>query len=133
MEKEIPRDLYVFGERQYISLIVQNLLENAWKYNRPEGVLRVTARKVNGEIVLMIGNTGRTIPVLEHQRVFERFHRDGAGSSVAGHGVGLNLARELTRLHGGELRLVRSDDDWTEFEVRLPSANPLVREHSTVA
>ena len=36
-----------------------------------------------------------------------------------GHGIGLNLARELARLHGGDLRLARSDDDWTEFEVRF--------------
>jgi signal transduction histidine kinase len=48
---------------------------------------------------------------------------------VPGHGIGLNLARELARLHGGELRLARSQEDWTEFEVRFrvaaaPSGQP---------
>ena len=37
--------------------------------------------------------------------------------------MGLNLARELTRLHGGDLRLVHSENDWTEFEVRFSTAN----------
>ena len=41
------------------------------------------------------------------------------GVEIAGHGIGLNLARELARLHGGELNLVSSDDEWTEFEVRF--------------
>jgi signal transduction histidine kinase len=38
------------------------------------------------------------------------------GEDVPGYGLGLNLARELARLHQGELRLVRSDEEWTEFE-----------------
>ena len=73
------------------------------------------------DVVLTIGNTGRTIPPGEN--IFERFHHSSSPSAASGHGIGLNLARELTRLHGGELRLVRSENDWTEFEVRFSAAN----------
>lgn len=44
------------------------------------------------------------------------------GENVPGHGLGLNLARELVRLHGGDLWLVESNGDWTEFAVRFRSA-----------
>ena len=44
------------------------------------------------------------------------------GHEIAGHGIGLNLARELMRLHGGELNLVSSNQEWTEFEVRFRRA-----------
>ena len=71
-----------------------------------------------------MANTGRGIPSEAQPHIFERFHRAGASEAVPGHGLGLNLARELVRLHGGELRLVRSDAEWTEFSVRFSAAMP---------
>jgi len=121
IEKEFPRGLFVAGEKRYTSLIIQNLLENARKYNRAGGRIRVSAQGNGKNIVLTIGNTGRTIPPGEN--IFERFHHSSSPSAASGHGIGLNLARQLTRLHGGELRLVRSEKDWTEFEVRFSAAN----------
>src|SRR5436190_3271853 len=120
IEKEFPHGLFVAGEKRYTSLIVQNLLENARKYNRAGGRIRVSVRGKGKDVVLTIGNTGRTIP--RGENIFERFHHSSTPSVVSGHGIGLNLAHELVRLHGGELRLVRSENDWTEFEVRFSSA-----------
>ena len=121
IEKEFPLGLFIAGERQYTSLIVQNLLENARKYNRAGGRIRVSAHANGSDVVLTIGNNGRTIPPAEN--IFERFHHNSTPSAASGHGIGLNLARELARLHGGDLCLVRSENDWTEFEVRFPAAD----------
>ena len=124
IEKKFPPDLYVAGEKQYTSLIVQNLLENARKYNWPDGLIRVNAHKNRNEIVLTVGNTGQPIARHAQSHVFDRFHRGGTATNISGHGLGLNLARELARLHGGDLRLVCSENDWTEFEVRFVSSPP---------
>ncbi|MBO0694656.1 MAG: HAMP domain-containing histidine kinase [Verrucomicrobia bacterium] len=121
IEKEFAANLFVAGEKRYTSLIVQNLLENARKYNRSGGRIRVSAHGKASDVVLTIGNTGRTIP--SDENIFERFHHRSTPSAVSGHGIGLNLARELARLHGGDLRLIRSGDDWTEFEVRFRAAD----------
>ena len=119
LETDFPPHLYVAGEKGYITLIVQNLLENARKYNLPRGKICVAAEEKGDYVVLSIENTGRPIPPAAREHIFERFHRGAVGENVPGHGLGLNLARELARLHGGDLRLVRSDEEWTEFEVRF--------------
>jgi len=122
VEAELPASLLIAGERRFVSLILQNLLENARKYNREGGRVRIAARVDGAWAVLAIGNTGRSIPQSAHEHIFERFHRGTMGEDVPGHGIGLNLARELARLHGGELRLAGSEGDWTEFEVRFRAA-----------
>jgi signal transduction histidine kinase len=133
IERDFPPELYVAGEKRYTSLIVQNVLENARKYNRPGGRMRVKAANEAGNVVLVVGNTGRPIARDAQKYIFERFHRGGMRSSVSGHGLGLNLARELARLHGGALRLVRSGDDWTEFEVRFRALHPVPAAAAVVA
>jgi signal transduction histidine kinase len=68
-----------------------------------------------------VANTGTPIAQAAREHIFERFHRGSAGENIPGHGLGLNLAQELARLHQGELELIRSDEQWTEFEVRFQS------------
>jgi signal transduction histidine kinase len=116
---DFPCDLQVAGDSHYVGLILQNLLENARKYNRPGGRIRLVARVDDGIVSVVIGNTGAAIPSESQGRIFERFHRGTVGENVSGYGLGLNLARELARLHQGTLRLVGSINDWTEFELRL--------------
>jgi signal transduction histidine kinase len=123
VKTHVPPSLSISGERRYTSLILQNLLENARKYNRPGGRIHLRARTENGWIYLTVGNTGPPIPAEMQPYIFERFSRGAHGERIAGHGLGLNLARELVRLHGGELHLVSSNEEWTEFEVRFRPAD----------
>ena len=101
---------------------MHNLIENARKYNCPGGRIRITAYEEGSTVFLRIANNGHRIPESSREHIFERFHRGGMNENVPGHGLGLNLARELARIHGGDLRLVRSDGEWTEFEARFHSA-----------
>jgi signal transduction histidine kinase len=116
IETDFPADLKVAGEKRYLALVLQNLFENARKYNRVGGRIRIAASEEQGAVILTVGNTGKPIPPEARAHIFERFHRGAMGDNVPGYGLGLNLARELVRLHGGDLRLVRSDEGWTEFE-----------------
>ncbi|MEY2496718.1 MAG: two-component system, OmpR family, sensor kinase [Verrucomicrobiota bacterium] len=133
VKTHVPPALYLVGEKRYTSLILQNLLENARKYNQPGGRIHVSARGDDGWVSLTVGNTGRPIAPEMQEHIFKRFFRGSMGENVPGHGLGLNLARELTRLHGGELRLVSSSEKWTEFEVRFRAAEEMARDSQGTA
>jgi len=120
VEADIPRHLLLRADRTFIAIIAQNLVENAIKYNTPGGRIRVEARSLNGEMEMTIGNTGAGIPQDRSRQLFERFYRVRGDERVRGHGLGLSIARELARAHGGDVELVRSDSSWTEMRVHLP-------------
>ena len=103
-------------------LSLQNLLDNAVKYNVAGGSIHIRAKKIDGSVEITVANNGDPIPPGRVPHIFERFYRARGDQRTSGHGLGLSLARELATAHGGELALVRSDPEWTEFRLRLPVA-----------
>ena len=63
VDTDIPEGLEIAGEKKYTSLVVQNLLDNARKYNRPNGTIRIHARRDGEQVELRVANTGRGIPL----------------------------------------------------------------------
>ena len=83
----------------------------------------VTAVKKPGEIQLIIHNTGRGIPQEHFQHLFERFYRVDAdrSSQTGGSGLGLAIAREIVRLHGGDIDIRSEPGQGVTVTVHLPS------------
>lgn len=120
VEAKLPPELSVMADRRAISLIVQNLLENAIKYNQPEGCICIYAGVSNGEAEVTVKNNGEPISPERAPQIFERFYRARSDARISGQGLGLSIAWELAKAHGGQLELVRSDREWTEFRLSLP-------------
>jgi signal transduction histidine kinase len=120
VDAELPPELPVVADRRALSLVVQNLLENAIKYNQAEGCICIRARAVNGNAEISVRNNGEPIPPERAPHIFERFYRARSDGRISGQGLGLTIACELTKAHDGRLELVRSDREWTEFRVTLP-------------
>lgn len=108
------------GDSRRLAVIFQNLVENAVKYATVPGTVAVDGVRAGGLVVISVSNPGPPIPDDVQALIFERFHRGGRGEDVAGHGLGLNLARALARAQGGDVWLVRSDADGTCFALSLP-------------
>lgn len=123
VESKLPAELIAKADARGLGVVLQNLGDNAVKYNRPSGKIRVTARAENGRAIIAVASTGPCITTQDSERIFERFNRGKTGENIKGHGLGLSIARELARAHGGDLRLARSDAEWTEFELILPLAD----------
>ena len=125
IEHALEPHVTVLADAILLEQALQNLAMNAVKYNRAEGLVRLTLRSEAGVVSISVGNTGPGIPDADRPRVFERFFRSDPARSrnrVSGAGLGLSLSREIIRAHGGDLVLGRVEPDWTEFVATLPLA-----------
>ena len=123
IERDIPAQLRALADPGRTEQILLNLLENAVKYNRHGGTIRVRAGERRDGVFITVANTGEQIPIERMPWIFDRFARGGRDESRAGHGLVLSIARELATAQGGDVRLLRSDVEGTEFELRLASVN----------
>jgi signal transduction histidine kinase len=121
---QLPAQLVVTGDARLLRRAVMNLIDNAIKYNRADGIVVLTASTDRKNAMLAVRNTGPSIALAAREKVFERFHRSDFSQSKekGGHGLGLSIAREIARAHRGDVNLLRSDTEWTEFCVVLPIA-----------
>ncbi len=129
LQCNLPSKLRVRGDRRLLSRALMNLIDNAIKYNRAGGtvVLSAVARREN--VMLTIRNDGDGIPNEAQDRIFDRFYRGNClnDSVTPGHGLGLSIAREIAHAHNGDITLLHSDCEWTEFCMTLPIENDLER------
>jgi two-component system, OmpR family, phosphate regulon sensor histidine kinase PhoR len=115
---------HLHGLRDDLERLVLNLLENAIKYNRPEGevTLRLGLDAAAREILLEVQDTGIGIPLEAVPRLFERFYRVDKGRSrdAGGTGLGLSIVKHVTQAHGGEVEVQSTLGKGSRFTVRLP-------------
>lgn len=113
------------GDKTLLRQAFYNLLSNAIRYNRPNGFVRVSLQEKSGMLTVRISNSGPGIRPTNQNKVFDRFFREDV-SRARKHdsfGLGLSLAREIARAHGGNIILLTSDSEETTFEVILPTGN----------
>lgn len=116
--------LRVEADRALLHTALFNLIANATKYNEPDGRIEIRLEAAADKIVLTIGNTGLGISPADQTKIFDRFYRVGRASrpQADGIGLGLSLAREVIRAHGGEVLLKESRPGWTCFAVTIRQA-----------
>jgi heavy metal sensor kinase len=119
---ETPDELFLQADEDLLSQVVGNLVSNAVKFGAQDGTIELALSEHEGQAVLNVSNTGQPIPAADQAKVFDRFYRADSARSreVEGSGLGLSLAREMARAHGGELALLQSDAQRTTFTLRLP-------------
>lgn len=102
-----------------IGQLVSNLLGNAVAHGDPRGPIGLSASTADGRLTLSVSNAGEPIPAAAMERLFQPFFRGEVRQSRQGLGLGLHIASEIARAHGGQLT-VRSDRTETRFTLTMP-------------
>jgi two-component system phosphate regulon sensor histidine kinase PhoR len=122
---DIPPNLSpIRADRTRLQDALCNLLDNAVKYSREQGEIRLGARQSDREIELSVSDQGMGIAKEDLPRIFERFYRaDKARSrdAVRGTGLGLAIVKHITQLHGGRVEAESEGGRGTTIRVILPT------------
>jgi two-component system phosphate regulon sensor histidine kinase PhoR len=123
---DVPPDLSpIRVDRTRLQEAVYNLLDNAVKYSRERGEIRLSARQRDGEIELTVSDDGIGIAKEDLPRIFERFYRADKARSpdkVRGTGLGLAIVKHIAQLHGGRVEAESELEKGTIIRMVLPSA-----------
>ena len=112
----------VCGVRRLLYEMIYNLCDNAVKYNKPGGSVRIHVGKQEGSAVVSVMDTGIGIAPEHQSRIFERFYRVDKSHSKAsgGTGLGLSIVKHAALYHGGRITLESKPGQGTEIRVTLP-------------
>jgi two-component system sensor histidine kinase KdpD len=110
----------VCADRDLVSLALRQLVDNALKYSPPGSSIEISAGAEDHRVIVKVHDSGPGIPEQERERVFDKFYRR-VTNNIPGTGLGLYIAREIARAHGGEVWIEGDPGTGSEFRVALPT------------
>ena len=118
----------VLADRALVEIALQNLMHNALKYSPSDSSVSVTLTGVGEAARIDVTDRGPGVPAADVQHVFEKYFRSDTVATVAGSGLGLHLAREIARRHGGDVLLAENTPQGATFRLVLPIGGPAPHE-----
>ena len=98
---------FIHGNKDLIKELVENLVQNAIRYNNPGGKVTVLVKNIDNSTCLIVKDNGIGIPEVDQKRVFERFYRVDKSRSKAtgGTGLGLAIVKHIVEIHDAKIEL----------------------------
>ncbi len=110
-------------DESLITRLLQNLIDNGFKYGKPEGHVWVSLDQDNNEIRLSVRDDGIGIKKEDQEKIWQRFYQtDPSRSGNEGAGLGLSIVQNIARVHGGLMTVESASDLGSVFTLHLPSA-----------
>jgi two-component system sensor histidine kinase BaeS len=110
----------ILADPRWLHQVITNLLSNALKFTPPGGHVTVGTGQAGPDAVLRVTDTGPGIPADELPHIFDRFWRGLGAARISGSGIGLTVAAELTRAHGGRLTASSQPGHGTQMTLAIP-------------
>jgi signal transduction histidine kinase len=106
-----------------MSQVLANLLDNAIKYTTPGGNIYIEAGHRNGEISIIMKDTGMGIPQKDLSRIWDRLYRGDQNRSQKGLGLGLSQIKAILLAHNGRIDVASEPGKGSTFSIYLPAAS----------
>jgi two-component system phosphate regulon sensor histidine kinase PhoR len=115
--------MIIHADREALALALRNLLDNAMKYSPDSSPVRVAVTALNGTVAVSIEDQGPGVSAQERREIFRKFTRGAAARSlnVKGTGIGLTMANQIVKAHGGRLELESEPGRGSTFTMVLPA------------
>lgn len=122
LENNLPKDLLLKIDKERIEHVLINLIENAIKFNRQSGAIKIYSQNLGDKIKVIVEDSGIGIPQKDISRIFERFYRvDKARSrELGGTGLGLSIVKHIIELHGGSIGVESAEGLGSKFFFIMP-------------
>ena len=116
------RDVYARVDEMKITLAISNLIENAIKYNKENGIVTVILDADHQNAFITVQDTGIGIPAEEQHKIFDRFYRvdKTRDRMTGGTGLGLSITHRTILLHQGSIKVISEEGKGSTFVVRIP-------------
>ncbi|MEN5310414.1 HAMP domain-containing sensor histidine kinase [Chryseobacterium cucumeris] len=115
-----PKKLKVQGNEQLLHLAVANIISNGCKYSNFQQV-KVSLGATNSDVYIIVKDTGIGIPEVEMNKIYDPFFRASNTNNYEGYGIGLPLARNIVRMHHGELIVSSHENQGTTVQMKFPN------------
>jgi signal transduction histidine kinase len=118
----LNHELRIRVDRDALALAIRNLLDNAFKYSAASSTVSVSVDSCNGLAGISVQDQGVGIPKGEQRQVFQKFVRGASAKTlnVKGTGIGLTMADQIVKAHGGRLELISEPGKGARFTILLP-------------
>ncbi|WP_171685503.1 sensor histidine kinase [Paenibacillus planticolens] len=120
---EIPKDTFVYADKEMLDLIIRNLLSNAIKFTDAGGSIRLKANRTEDKMIVSVSDTGEGIPSEQAGTLLKETYPISLTGTAGeqGVGLGLTLCREFVRLNGGEIWFDRTSVQGSTFYFSIPT------------
>ncbi len=123
LKLDILPGVRVRGDRLLLSRLIQNLLDNAYKYGKPQGRIWLSLGRDEGELRLSVRDEGEGIAPEQQEKIWQRFYQaDPSRSGGQGAGLGLAMVEQIARIHNGRMSLESRPGEGSTFTLHLPDA-----------
>lgn len=118
---EVPEKITILADPALLSRLLRNLVENAFKYGRPDGCVWISASRKEREILLEVRDNGIGIPSEQQEKIWQRFYRADPARGEGGTGLGLSIVQQIAQIHGGYMTLESIPQVGSAFTLHLPA------------